>query len=66
VGDHHTDLEAASADGAKSIMVLSGRGTAADMHPLANYVAGDLHEAADLIVNLNNGFLSRLGTKGRR
>jgi histidinol-phosphate phosphatase family protein len=57
IGDHRTDIAAARAVGARSVLVLSGR----EGHgPLAtaeepDYVAEDLHSAAELVVSPSDG-----------
>jgi D-sedoheptulose 7-phosphate isomerase len=54
VGDHPTDIEAAEAVGAKPVLVTSGRTSPLEIAPQNGHlVAGDLLEAADLIVSVS-------------
>jgi D-sedoheptulose 7-phosphate isomerase len=56
VGDHPTDIEAAEATGAKPVLVTSGRTSPLEIATQNGHlVAGDLLEAADLIVSNSAG-----------
>jgi histidinol-phosphate phosphatase family protein len=50
IGDHETDLEAASRAGVDSILVLSGRATAAPVTLPVRHVAPDLSSAAEYLL----------------
>lgn len=62
IGDHGTDVEAAHAAGARAVLVLSGRAALPEVEdgPAADFVAGDLRFAADLVSGLHNGFLRNI------
>jgi D-sedoheptulose 7-phosphate isomerase len=63
IGDHLSDVVAAHSAGARAVLVLSGRAALPDVEgaPAADFVAGDLRSAADLVTGLHNGFLSAAG-----
>jgi D-sedoheptulose 7-phosphate isomerase len=62
IGDHRSDVEAAHAAGARAVLVLSGRAALPDVEegPAADFVAGDLRFAADLVSGRHNGFLRNI------
>ena len=51
VGDHHTDVEAAQAAGARSVLVMSGRATPGDNGNRPDFVVDDILAAATLVVD---------------
>jgi histidinol-phosphate phosphatase family protein len=55
IGDHHSDVDAAQAAGAKAVLALSGRHSTADAGPAPAYVVRDLLGAVELVTGLHNG-----------
>jgi len=64
IGDHHSDVEAAHAAGAKAVLALSGRQPAVGAEPAPAYVVGDLLGAAQLVTGLHNGRTPAVGVGG--